>query len=167
MKKTLITIFLLSAIIISTYADDSLNLLKNANFAKMTELGIPVDWKVYGKPEFKQESGALKITVKEATENISLTQKITGLPENTKLLLTGKIKGTKENLGYLQIKLKRDKKELERKQTAFSNLEERELKLGFSTMDSNNVTVIIRFSQETQAVDDNIWIKDLQLIPLK
>ena len=128
--------------------------------------GVPAGWTLSGSAEIGLEkTGAvsrLKLTVIRAGKDQgALSQTIDGLPPDTRLVLTGKVRGSKDKMAYLQIKLKEGKKEIKRFNSALSATGENELRIEFSTLNATSLSAQCRFSQESAG--ESVWLSDLKL----
>lgn len=154
-------------------ASVSANLLNNGDFTKTDDKGAPLHWKLYAKGQNvsvdaaeKPEgvSGSLKIVVQtESKGQGAISQKLKNIPQDTKLVLTGRMKGTVGRLGKLQIKLKKEGKEIDRISSSWNELEWAETEVEFSTGEADEITVECRFSQADEAVGETIYFADLNL----
>lgn len=143
------------------------DLLRNGSFTTISENGgLPADWTLSGAAELSLEKtgdeNRLKLTiVRASSEQGSLAQTIAGLPADTQLVLSGKIRGSKDGGAYLQVKLKDGKQEVGRFSSGKCGTGEKELQIAFSTGNASAVSVQCRFSQETAG--ETVWLSNLTL----
>ena len=150
------------------------NMVKNGSFVEVDKDGKPLSWKLNAAGQEvsvdKQErpkgaAQSLKVAVKkEKSGQGSVYQKITDLPKNAKLVLKVQVKGSSTRLGYVQIKLKREGKELRRLSSGWNTLDWEEHKAEFSTEDADELNVECRFSQSDKAVDQTVWFANVTLV---
>ncbi|MBN2711774.1 MAG: carbohydrate binding domain-containing protein [Planctomycetes bacterium] len=167
----LIFCFCLSAV---ASAEEKLNLLNNGNFTTLDEKGKPTHWEIYSsgnkvsidktdKPEGIGQS--VKVSVTETENSLgSLVQKIKGLPKNTKLVLSAKMKSTHDEAGIMQIKLRNDGKETDRINSEWAGKEWKEIKVEFNTGESDEIRIQCRFNQNEKAKGAEVWFADLKLV---
>lgn len=146
--------------------DQPADVLRNGTFAKLAEGGTPAEWRLYGSATFNLEGTEddvrLNLTTKTVSpETGSLSQTITGLPPDTQLVLTGKVRGSKDKLASLQIKLKDGKREIKRFNSGPADTEEKELRITCSTLNATSIAVECRYSQG--AAGEHIWLSDFKL----
>lgn len=146
--------------------DAPTDVLRNGALGDVAE-GVPAGWTPYGRAAFAREEaaggGRLRVSVQRAErEQGSLSQTITGIPANAKIVLTGKVRATKDGMAYLQVKLKDGQKEVGRHSSPKCGTDERELRVECSVGTATAVTVLCRFSQESAG--ESAWFSDLRLV---
>lgn len=159
------------------FAEDAINLLSNGNF-EVQETGAPTAWKGYSAdnpavvdslehPESAAKS--LKIVLKKAGGEGygSIGQDIPISKENSKLVLRGEIKSTKKGMAFLQIKLKKGKEEIKRISTDPCDVQWGAAKLEFSTETADKVSVLCRFKQTEEFLNETAWFANLKLVEQK
>ncbi|HOF19401.1 MAG TPA: hypothetical protein PK082_10870, partial [Phycisphaerae bacterium] len=108
---------------------------------------------------------SLKVAIKkEKSGQGSVYQTIKDLPKNAKLVLKVQVKGNSNRLGYVQIKLKREGKELRRLSAGWNTLDWEEHKAEFSSEDADELNVECRFSQSDKAVGQTVWFANVTLV---
>jgi len=154
-------------------AEEPANLLKNGDFAQVGKDSFPVNWKFTpAGQEFavvkedlpKGAPAAIKITMKKPNENqSSFSQVIKNPPKNTKMVLSGQLKGTAPRMGYLQVKLKAGGKEIRRDKTPWNTTDWESQKLEFSTDDATELSIECRYSQSEKVTDQSVFFADVKL----
>jgi hypothetical protein len=112
----------------------------------------------------KAVSGSVRVDVKTAASGQgSVCQTVKDFPRGATMALKGSTKGSAAGVGWMQVKLKRQGKELRRWRSAGNALawEEREIK--FVADDADELTVECRFSQSAEAKGQSVWFAGLSL----
>ena len=100
----------------------------------------------------------------EGSKQGALSQKLRGLPQNKTLQLSAQIKGTRQRIAYLQVKLKASGKEIKRLKTRECTTDWETVELTIPTANADELSVQLRFSQDDKAQGQSIWLADLKLI---
>jgi ABC-type methionine transport system ATPase subunit len=148
------------------------NLVRNGDFAEAKDK-IPAKWRL---PEAGNEitvdaqdkpanaAQVLKVHIKKAAEmQAAVTQVVRGVAPNTKLVLAGQMKGSDQRLGYLQVKLKKGGQEIDRKKSEWNTDDWKVHKVEFDTGEADELSIELRFSQNTKAADQKVRFADITL----
>ncbi len=178
MKKTIYALAVFTLVsLFCVFAEDAINLLSNGNF-EAQDAGVPTSWKGFSAdnpaavdsaehPESAAKS--LKIVLKKAGGDGygSFTQDIPVTRENSKLLLTGELKSSKKGMCFLQVKLKKGKQELKRMTSGESDIQWGSAKIEFSSENADKVSVLCRFKQTDEFLDQSAWFANMKLTEVK
>jgi hypothetical protein len=171
MNRYGIAVVCLLSVLAIAQTTQSANLVTNGDFAAAKDK-LPVSWTLAEGNDITVDaedkpSGVaqvLKVHIRTTAENpAGITQVVRNVPANTKLVLSGQIKGTDMRLGYLQVTLKKGGKVVSRLQTDWCTDDWKLHKIEFDTGDADELAVECRFSQEQKAMDQKIRFADIRL----
>ncbi|HCE42688.1 MAG TPA: hypothetical protein DET40_03995 [Lentisphaeria bacterium] len=177
MKKIIRALAVFASVsLFCVFAEDAISLLSNGSF-EAEDGGVPMAWKGYSAdnpakvdsehPESCAKS--MKVVLKKAGGEGygSITQDIPITKENSKMILSGELKSTKKGMCFLQIKLKKGKQELKRLTSGESDVQWGNAKIEFSTETADKVSVLCRFKQTDEFLNESAWFANLKLIEQK
>lgn len=173
MRYTLVCLlFIVAAIAAAQDTAPPANLLTNGDFADAKDRK-PVGWTItteghdiyVDKEEHPREAAqALKVEIRKAAEGQGgVTQTVRNVPANTKLVLSGVLRGSDKRLAYLQVKLKKGGKELKRERSDWNTDDWKATKVEFDTGDADELSIECRFSQAEKAKDEKVWFAAVTL----
>lgn len=150
------------------------NLLKNSGFQEISSARLPLEWSAHSEDQEitidtknlpEGCKAALKVDIKnEAKGNGSIVQDVSGVPNNSQLVLKGKIKSSVPGTAYILVKLKDGKKTLKRiRSKESSGTEWKEIKMEFSSLNASVASVQLRFRQDAKSRDSSIWFAGFEL----
>ena len=177
MKTSVLIPCIVLAVLSARASAQDLNLLKNGAFADLGSDKMPAEWKVTATDQTiaqdktqhpEKPAQSVSVELKKAAEGQgALTQTIKTPGPKVRLVLTAQLKGTAERLGYVQVKLKKQGKELRRERSEWNSAAWDQRKVEFSTDDADELTIECRFSQSDKAVGQTIWFADVKLVEVK
>lgn len=151
------------------------DLLANADFHQTTDTGLPHRWTVVEGQKVTVEkisdlpgaAQALRVDViaDGGTSYGQVYQSIKAKP-NTLYTLEGKVKSTKKGLGFLSVKVIKDRRELQRIGLAKSDDRWTTTTQEISTGEGDEIQVLCRWEQNAQRgwIGQTCWFTDLRLV---
>lgn len=158
----------LAAVWLAAGAVEGADLLRNGEFREQDDAGRPALWRVTDdgqRVETDTQEGVLRVDIAKARESDGqIGQRLEGLPAGRAYVLSGRLRGTKPGIAYLQVKLHRGGQEQQRLTAPQrSEAEWRDAELTFSTGDADAVEVICRFRQNNDTLGQTVWFSNLRL----
>ncbi len=149
------------------------NLLPNGDFADRTPRNAPAGWRVGGglKVAVTDEDApegagqCLRMEVAEAGSSYGEVVRKVRVDPNRSYVLTGMLKGTADGLGFFQIKLYRDGRELRRVKTDRSTKQWQPVARTFFTGPADTVGVLCRCSRKEKVVGEVARFAAVRLAP--
>ncbi|MDA3798071.1 MAG: hypothetical protein PF692_03215 [Kiritimatiellae bacterium] len=145
------------------------NLVKNGDFEQGT-----LNWKIVSK---EQDVSAQKVDDKNVLQAIikkknrsksgEIVQTV-NLPRNTeKIVLSCDMKASNDGVGFMQIKLRRDRSELKRISTEFASKDWKTITKTIEVGDADNIQVLCRFSQKTKSLGTKCYWTNIKVEAIK
>lgn len=150
------------------------NLLRNGDFSAVDAAGQPLGWKkadgpgtLVIEPAAEGRLPVLRIDVGQAAGDGmgSVGQKVAVPAGVEKLVLIGTVRSSAEGLGVLQVKLLQGGKEQQRVNSPASGTAWQELRVEFASAGASELNVQCRFSLSARAAGQQVWFRDLRLVP--
>lgn len=149
------------------------NLVKNADFSIFSD-GLPAEWVLLAEEQkisvvnapsslpYDTALGVEVITPNERQQG-AIRQHIQVKP-NTVYRLSGVLRGTRSELAFLQVKLRRANKEVKRMNSPRNSTGWTREEIVFNTGNADNLLVLCRWEQHPKDVGNSLWFSGIELI---
>lgn len=147
--------------------------VQNGGFARTDAQRQPLDWRVGDVvkqevavvPDQGPEGGpALQVMVGNTHQNQGEVTQSLKLEPHTEYILDGWARSTQDGLGFFQIKLYRNRKELQRISSGSSAAVWRHLQQQFNTGEADAVDLLCRYSQAKRALGQTVWFAKVGIL---
>ncbi len=158
--------------LVSHAQDAPANLLRNADFAEPTAAGAPAHWRVGGAVaqdvKVAPDQGptgkpALVVRILNVHSHYGEVEQKVKVSPNTGYTLAAWLRSSAKGLAFMQVKLYRDRREIQRITGTKSGTEWQRVVRDFHSGDADQVGVICRYLQNKGAVGQSVAFADLSL----
>ena len=172
-QKTGLFLFSLFLALTPTFGISAENLITNPNFAA-AQGEFPDAWKdgqtiqevradTTAPPPGSKNSLRVKIRTEKPGRSGEITQTIPVAP-NTRYHMSGWLRGSRDGLGFFQIKRRKGREELERIDTDKNARDWKQVRTVFNSGEADNVIVQCRWAQGQKQVGETVWFAGPELI---
>ena len=158
----------------SASAQKGENLLANGDFARWSDAGQPLGWRVGSRDQAvtldrKQAPAgcaqSLRVDIRAVHANYGeIQQNVQPVRPGGVYVLSGAVRGTVARVALLQVKLYKGRTELKRITLARSGTEWQRVRREFSVGDADKVGILCRWEQKRQSVGATAWFADVRLV---
>jgi hypothetical protein len=141
------------------------NLVENGNFSQFDAKGAPEAWQAGGKYEMTAASGGgLRVSVVQAGSGEGQIGQRVSLPPGHNVVLSGRLRSESPGMGFLQLKLFKGGKELQRVNVGRSGPDGKEVAQEIFVGEADRGEVLLRFFQTEQQVGKAVEFSDIRLV---
>ena len=163
--KTCTVVLFLAIISHTASAADKTNLLKNSDFKQIRGNGLPESWNVCSwlQKSCRKNAEGLTISINEAQNNYGYIAQTVKVSPGFIYRAGVSIKSSVNKIGFLQIKLFKEDKELKRITGGFSTVDKTEITKEFSTENADSIQFMIRLICSKQVLGETVDIFNTRL----